>query len=182
MTDFIFFLRRFISAPGRVGSVIPSSRFLAERMLKEVNWEKTKAIVELGPGTGVFTKEILEKKRPATSFFAVERDPQFRRILQARFPPLRIYEEAGQLSKYLRELDLPAINVIVSGLPFAVFPPELRTAILDEVDKVLAPDGIFITFQYSLQMRAELKERFRKVKIGFTPLNIPPAFIYTCYK
>ena len=174
------FLRRFIAEPGRVGSVIPSSRFLCERMLSSVNWASTDVILELGPGTGAFTQTIYQNINPDTDYVLVERDSQFRSILQSRFPDLPVREEATRLGQYLEEMELGKADVIISGLPFANFPQELRTAILDEVQKVLKPGGLFITFQYSLQLQAELQARFPWVETDFTLLNIPPAFIYTC--
>lgn len=178
--DFLVFLRRFIAEPGRVGSIIPSSRFLCERMLKSVDWASTDVILELGPGTGAFTQTIYQSLRPNTHYVLVERDSHFRSMLQSRFPDLLIREEATQLRTYLEELNLGNADVIISGLPFANFPPELRAAILEEVQSVLKPGGLFITFQYSLQLQAELQDRFPWVETDFTLLNIPPAFIYTC--
>jgi phospholipid N-methyltransferase len=180
LADFLAFLRRFIAEPGQVGSVIPSSRFLCEGMLQHIDWSSTDVIFELGPGTGAFTQAIHKKIKPDTTYLLVERDLQFRLLLQSRFPDLPIREEATRLTEYLAELELPKVDVIVSGLPFANFPAEQRAAILDQVQSVLAPDGMFITFQYSLQLQAELQARFSWVKTDFTLLNIPPAFIYTC--
>ncbi|USG64761.1 phospholipid methyltransferase [Brevibacillus ruminantium] len=180
MADFMVFLRRFLSEPGRVGSIIPSSRFLCRQMLRNVEWNKTDVIIELGPGTGAFTKEILELKRDDATYVLVERDPQFRDMLVNRFDNLTIWDEALQLNEYRRNAGIEKADVIISGLPFANFPAELRAGILNEVQSALAPGGLFITFQYSLQLKAELQERFQRVEITFTPLNIPPAFIYTC--
>lgn len=182
LTDMIVFLKRFLSEPGRVGSVAPSSRFLCHEILKQVSWPTVQTIVELGPGTGVFTKEILRKKRPDALFFAVERDGQFRQLLQRRFPGIMVKQEALQINGYLRELQVDKADVIISGLPFAVFTEELREGILAEVHEALAPGGLFITFQYSLQLHSELQQRFSKVELSFTALNIPPAFVYTCQK
>ncbi|MGN7471814.1 class I SAM-dependent methyltransferase [Brevibacillus sp. SAFN-007a] len=180
MADFMVFLRRFIAEPGRIGSVIPSSRYLCKRMLSSVNWASTDVILELGPGTGAFTQTIYQKIKPDTDYVLVERDSQFRAILHSRFPDLPVKEEATKIGQYLEELELGKADVIISGLPFANFPKELRTAILDEVQNALKPGGLFITFQYSLQLQAELQARFPWVETDFTLLNIPPAFIYTC--
>ena len=180
LADFLAFFRRFIAEPGQVGSVIPSSRFLCKHILRPINWEQTKVIFELGPGTGAFTQAIYEQIRPDTEYVLVERDPQFRSLLHSRFPALPIREEATRLGQYVEELGLGKVDVIVSGLPFANFPEEQRKAVLDEIQSVLAPGGLFITFQYSLQLHAELKSRFAPVQIDFTLLNIPPAFIYIC--
>ncbi|QRG68489.1 class I SAM-dependent methyltransferase [Brevibacillus choshinensis] len=180
MADFLVFLRRFIAEPGRVGSIAPSSRFLCERMLSSVDWDRANVIIELGPGTGAFTQSIYQNISPDTHYVLVERDAQFRTMLQSRFPEVTIREEATMLSHYLEELKIGKADVIISGLPFANFPEELRAAILDEIQSVLAPGGLFITFQYSLQLQAELQKRFSWVETNFTLLNIPPAFIYTC--
>jgi phospholipid N-methyltransferase len=180
LTDMIVFLKRFLSAPGRVGSVAPSSRFLCREMIKQIPWHKVRTIVELGPGTGVFTGAILRKKRADATFMVIERDPDFRKLLQSRFPGILIKNEALQLNNYLAEMSMDRVDVIISGLPFAVFPAEIRSAILDEIVKALAPGGLFITFQYSLQLHSELQQRFSTVDVSFTALNIPPAFIYQC--
>ncbi|MEJ8548636.1 class I SAM-dependent methyltransferase [Brevibacillus borstelensis] len=180
MADFMVFLRRFLAEPGRVGSIIPSSRFLCEKMLSSVDWNKSDVIIELGPGTGAFTESILEKKRIDAKYVLVERDPQFREMLSRRFPGVTMWDEALMLQQYIRETGIGKADAIISGLPFANFPAELRSGILNEVQSALAPGGLFITFQYSLQLKAELRTRFQRVETTFTPLNIPPAFIYTC--
>ena len=43
-----------------VGSVLPSSRFLSKKMLQPIQFATANVIVELGPGTGVFTKALLK--------------------------------------------------------------------------------------------------------------------------
>ncbi|CAM5796139.1 MULTISPECIES: class I SAM-dependent methyltransferase [Brevibacillus] len=180
MADFMVFLRRFFAEPGRVGSIIPSSRFLCEKMLCSVDWNQSDVIIELGPGTGAFTESILKKKRLDTKYILVERDPLFREMLTRRFPGITMWDEALKLQEYMSKAGIGKADAIISGLPFANFPAELRTGILDEVQSALAPGGLFITFQYSLQLKAELQTRFQRVETTFTPLNIPPAFIYTC--
>ncbi|MGE5700992.1 MAG: class I SAM-dependent methyltransferase [Clostridia bacterium] len=182
MTDFILFLRRYVSQPSQVGSVIPSSRFLCKRMMEAVPWDEARVIVELGPGTGVFTKDILKKKRSNSTFFVIERDGKFQEILRGRFPGLLIKDEAQYLGQYLREQGLSKVDAVVSSLPFANFPEELRSEILQTIVDTLSPDGVFVTYQYSLQLKPELELLFEQVKVGFTPFNIPPAFIYTCRK
>jgi len=74
------------------------------------------------------------------------------------------------------------VDVIISGLPFAVLPQSLRDEILTGVYRALKPNGIFVTFQYSLQMKKQLVKLFDSVDLSFVPLNIPPAFVYRCQK
>ncbi|MGD8191991.1 class I SAM-dependent methyltransferase [Brevibacillus ginsengisoli] len=178
----IIFLKRFVSNPTQVGSIIPSSRFLSSLMMKPISWERSGVIVELGPGTGVFTQEIMKKMKTDSHFFVIERDPLFQKLLRKRFPTLIIRNEAVQLSSYLSETHLTKCDAIISGLPFAVFPEETRRELLDEIEHSLNDEGVFVTFQYSLQLKEALEKRFAKVEISFTLLNFPPAFVYTCYK
>jgi len=180
--DIMFFLKRFVTNPERIGSLVPSSRFLCKLMMKRVPWSRARVIVELGPGTGVFTSSILKKKKPDTRFFVVERDPQFQEMLRERFPSLVIKEEAIHLPYYLDEMNLNQADVVISGLPFAIFPPELRTELLHSIYDSIAPGGLFITFQYSLQLKQELIDLFGDTEIEFTPFNVPPAFVYICTK
>ncbi len=180
--DILIFLKRFALRPKQIGSIIPSSRFLSARMMRQIPWERSESIVELGPGTGVFTKEIINRKKQNAKFFVVENDPHFQKILRKRFPKLMIRNEAIHLKDYVTELQLDKVDAIISGLPFAVFSESKRSVILDNIEQTLSPGGVFVTFQYSLQLKKDLEKRFDRVKISFSLLNLPPAFIYTCYK
>src|SRR5512138_3251456 len=55
------FLRGFLKHPVMVGSVIPSSRILIDKMLKPVDWSACRLFVEYGPGVGTFTRPILDR-------------------------------------------------------------------------------------------------------------------------
>ncbi|PRP96638.1 hypothetical protein TUN_33020 [Bacillus sp. M21] len=59
----ITFLSEFIKNPKNTGAIAPSSKILATKMVDTINFETAKCIVELGPGTGVFTKEIIKRKK-----------------------------------------------------------------------------------------------------------------------
>jgi len=93
-----------------------------------------------------------------------------------------IHDSADQIQNYLNELGFKSAEVILSSLPLANFSKDLRTSILNNANKVLCPNGKYIQFQYSLQAKSQLKKLFANVKIKFTPLNIPPAFVYICSK
>ena len=60
-----------------VGSVIPSSRFLSKKMLQPIDFKRAKVIIELGPGTGVFTKELVLQKHPNCQFVVIELNDAF---------------------------------------------------------------------------------------------------------
>ena len=174
------FLYKFLQSPKSVGSVTPSSRFLTEKMMQPIDWHSLLAAAELGAGTGVFTRAIRERLHPAAKALIFEQDDAMRRHLMLREPSLTFEKDAQDLSASLQRHGLTHLDAVVSGLPFANFDPVLRDRILDEVCQSLRPGGVFVTFQYSLQMKAHLEKKFAQVQIGFVPLNFPPAFVYVC--
>ena len=85
-----------------VGSVLPSSRFLSKKMLAPISFEQAKVIIELGPGTGVFTKELLGKIKPHTQLIVIELNDAFYKALQEKIkaPNLHlIHGSADQISQ-----------------------------------------------------------------------------------
>lgn len=177
------FLREFFKANRMVGSVLPSSRFLSKKMLAPISFEQAKVIIELGPGTGVFTKELLRRTRPHTQLIVIELNDAFYEALQAKInaPNLHlIHGSADQITETLQRLNLPKADYILSSLPLSNFPAALRNTILDEVKNNLQDNGKLIQFQYSRGLQKLYGNFFKEVKIDYTALNLPPAFIYTC--
>lgn len=182
LADMKRFFSTFMRSPKQVGSIAPSSPYLTRAMLEGLDWNEMKTIVEFGAGTGVFTKKIAEKKQRDTTAIIFEQDSELRAHLSRKFPQLLFRSQAQHLKQNLAELGLTQVDGVVSGLPFANFPHQLRNEILDGVEEVLKPGGVFITFQYSLQMKKQLQRRFPTVDISYVPLNLPPAVVYLCHK
>ena len=182
MTTSAWFLYKFIQKPKEIGSVVPSSSFLTKKMLENLPWNRIETLVELGAGTGVFTKFITENKKESCQIVVIEQDPDMRKALQSRYPAFYYGTKAEKLDWLLQRYDLPQVDCIVSGLPFAAFSESQRDKIMLAIHHSLKPGGIFVAFQYSWQMRKTLKKNFNEVKIGFVPLNMPPAFVYCCKK
>lgn len=178
----MMFLYNFLQAPGQVGSVTPSSNALAKQMMEPIDWEQASTIVELGAGTGIFTKWIEEKKRQDATLIAFEKEDSMRNRLAGRFPGVIFQEDAVALTQVLAEAGLGHADCMISGLPFANFPQPLRDRIMEEVYMALKPGGVFVAFQYSLQMKKQLESVFEQVSVKLVPFNLPPAFVYICRK
>ncbi|MAW77451.1 MAG: methyltransferase [Planctomycetes bacterium] len=186
----INFLREFIKEPGSVGAVAPSGSVLAARMLDGISLDQSSVVVELGPGTGVFTAEILTRISTRTRFLAVEKNPIFARNLQRQFTSVEIIEgNAAELSSILDEKQLKEVDIVVSGLPWASFPDSIQDELLAEVAQVLSPEGRFVTFAYggihlfpkARAFRKRLDQIFGKVEsTRLAWRNLPPAFAYHC--
>ena len=168
--------------PRKIGSITPSSSFLIRKMLVDLPWDNMETIVELGAGTGGFTKFIAEHKEDVCQVVVVEQDYKMRQTLWKNYPLFHYGAKAEKLDWILHRHNLIQVDCIVSGLPFATFSKPLRTEIIAAIHRSLKPGGIFVAFQYSLQMKKMLETYFRLVLIDFVPMNLPPAFVYYCEK
>lgn len=178
--EWLLFCQQFIKNPGYVGSILPSSRFLARKLVSNINWHCCNTIVELGAGTGSFTKYLLRHKPPGSRLLVFEKDHVFRMQLAKKFRNISLYTDAASLKNVLLAEGINGVDCIVSGLPFAVLPNEEKQNIFNQIRQVLPSGAQFITFQYSPQIYRELCRNFSEVQIDGTFLNVPPAIIYVC--
>lgn len=159
-------------------------------MLRACPVAGARAVVELGPGTGAFTKHIVAALPRSTSFAAIEKSPALARVAASNFPRATVVEGcATRLREHLGALGMPAPEAVLSGLPWAAFPGELQDTILREIAGALAPGGVFVTFAYygphrlaaGRRFRAALDAKFPRVERTRVVLrNFPPAFVYRC--
>ncbi|MCP1422982.1 MULTISPECIES: methyltransferase domain-containing protein [Paenibacillus] len=178
----VLFLKSFLQSPKHVGSIIPSSRFLASKMVKQASWLEAKTVAELGSGTGPITRYIHQQVQDSTKVLLFEMNETMRNTLKTTYPEFSCYPDAARLVESMNQEGIQQLDYIFSGLPFFNFEPELRNTLVDQIHKALKPGGLFIAFQYSLQMKKTLSEHFIIEKIEFVPLNIPSAFVYVCRK
>lgn len=178
------FLKEFFKEKKTVGAIAPSSKILVRFMLGKLNVESAKVIVEYGPGTGPFTIELLKRMAPDAKLLVFETQESFCEILKEKIPNdnrlVIINDSAEKIGEYLHEHGYKEADIIISSLPFTVIPNPAKTNILNNTVKFLNRKGIFTQYQYSLNAHKLLKERFKEVKVKFSPFNLPPAFVYTC--
>lgn len=179
----ILFFSKFMSSPRTIGSITPSSKYLVNSLLKPVNWDQTKTVLELGAGTGVVTREIANRVNHSCRVITFELDPELRRYLKNQFPRFVHCCDARNLKQELRLQGMNEADCVVSSLPFANFSKQDCLKILDEIiQKVLSCNGVFVAYQYSLHMLPMLRSCFGKVEVRFVPANLPPGFVYVCSK
>lgn len=177
------FLKEFFKEKRTVGAIAPSSKILVKFMLGKLNIESAKIIVEYGPGTGPFTVELLKRMAPDAKLLVFETQESFCEVLRSKIndPRLEIINDSAEkIGEYLHQFGFKEADFIISSLPFTVIPNPIKTNILNNTVKFLSRKGIFAQYQYSLNAHRLLKQRFKEVKIKFSPFNLPPAFIYTC--
>jgi phospholipid N-methyltransferase len=178
----LLFAREFLKHPILLGSVVPSSRFLVDRLLRQVDWPATRVLVEYGPGIGTFTAEILRRLRPDARLVAIEASREFVRDLRHNCPDPRlavVHNSVAEVRRVLDELQLEAADVIVSGIPFSTLRRHDRERILRASKLALRPGGRFLAYQFSGKLRADLERVFGPVERDLEPLNVLPARIFS---
>jgi len=179
------FLRGFIKNPVMVGSIIPSSKVLIEKMLEPVDWANTKLFVEYGPGVGTFTRPLLEKLGPDATLLTIDTNPDFTHYLKERIDDERLVAVTGSaadVEKILADRGLGQADYVLSGLPFSTLPPGVGDAIAKATAKVIRPGGAFLVYQFSPKVRDFIAPHFEPIKRGFEWINVPPATLFWAYK
>jgi len=188
----IKFAQEFLKNPVQIGSLFSSSKGLAKLITDSADLPTKSVIVELGPGTGVFTTEISNKKSTSSLFFALELNDILFEVAKNKNPDLIIYNSsASEINKYLLRHKVKYADCIISALPWAAFTDDLQEELLNELYNALEPDGVFLTIALlpamispsAIKFKKKLIKRFEKVfKSRIIWKNLPPAFVYICNK
>jgi phospholipid N-methyltransferase len=179
----LLFGRNFIKHPKMLGSLIPSSRFLVNHVLAEVDWGRARVFLEYGPGVGTFTTEILRRMRSDAVLVALETNSDFVGFLRRRVRDDRlhvIHGSAAGADTALARLKLTHADYVISGIPYTTMPPDLRDAILRKTHSVLHPNGAFLVYQFTRSVLPHLQQVFGLVDQDFEPLNVMPARLFYC--
>jgi phospholipid N-methyltransferase len=184
------FFMEFLSSPGSMGAVIPSSKHLARKILEWVNLAEARTVVEYGPGTGAFTDLIVRTLPSDTKFFAIELNEKLADVCRDRHPQVPVYvESVSNVEDVCRREGVSQVDCVISGLPWSCFSENLQTDILEATARVLRAGGEFITFAYPQGLLLPAGQRFRKklqeyfTEVSRSPIewrNFPPAFVYYC--
>jgi phosphatidylethanolamine/phosphatidyl-N-methylethanolamine N-methyltransferase len=180
MNSLSFFLH-WLSDPRQVGAVAPSSKTLAAVITAEIAPESA-PVIELGPGSGAFTRALLDRGIPQQRLALIEQSPRFASALSERFPDARVLcADAAALDS----LDLFSgddAGAVISGLPLLLMSAHKVSAILGSAFERLRPGGAFYQFTYGMRppVPPPILERLglTATLIGRTLVNIPPAAVY----
>jgi phospholipid N-methyltransferase len=181
--ELLVFARSFLQQPRLLGSVVPSSRFLVNRLLAAIDFSTARTIVEYGPGVGPMTRVLLTRMRPDARLIALEMHPDLVAYLRREFPDPRlvvVQASAEDAPAILARMGLAYADYVLSGIPFSTMPAAERRAVVRATSTVLRPGGMFVLFQYSRALLPDLRAHFRTVDKGFEPLNVPPAQLFFC--
>jgi phospholipid N-methyltransferase len=181
----LVFARNFFKNPRMLGSVIPSSRFLVNQLLRNVDWENARVIVEIGPGVGTISKEILRRMRPDATLLVFEINDDFVAHLRQNFGDTRmriLHRSGAEIGEALAELRLGKADYVIAGIPFSIMTEEARTTVLRNCRDALTDRGVMLVYQFSGKVRADLQKLFGRVHRLFEPRNILPAQVFRCVR
>jgi phospholipid N-methyltransferase len=180
----IKFFLQYLFYPRKVGAVLPSSDYLAEKMIETIEFQSAKYIVEYGAGTGVFTDKIIKYRKLDTVVMLFESNKVFCETLREKYKSennlIIINDTAENIDKYVQIHGFPYIDYVISGLPFASLPKNVSNVILNKTRKLLKNGGKFNTFQYTLLKKALFNQYFEQIDIKREYRNVPPAFVLSC--
>ena len=181
------FFIQFIKELKKTGAIAPSSKFLArdlvEQLQADLRYSKCPPlnILELGPGTGPLTKEIIKLMRPVDHFDLVEVQRNFYEIIFKKFNGKNISVHFGDILNF--EPDR-SYDYIFSSLPYENMPQHINQKIWEKKLSLCASKAYISYFKYvkfknfKYDFEQEVVKEFGHEK-KFVLRNIPPAKLYT---
>jgi len=181
MAEALAFFQAWLRNPLRVGAIAPSGRTLANLITSEISRD-TGPIIELGPGTGAFTRALIARGVRQEDLALIEFGSEFAEALQFRYPRARTLLMDATRVRTAELFDGKPAGAVVSGLPLLSMPPRKVIAILVGAFRKMGPDGAFYQFTYG--PRCPVPPRLLKHlgleahRIDGTLANLPPASVY----
>jgi phospholipid N-methyltransferase len=182
-SGFWHFLWAGIAKSVQTGSIVPSQKHLVRRMIAPVPKGYDGRIIELGPGSGPLTVR-LAGRCPKARILACEINPTLARICRENVAAAglddRVEVVVDSAERVLEEVSKKGNrpDFVISGIPLGNLKREDTVALVQRIKDSLAPDGMYIQFQYSLIDRKTIRSRFPRVRTVPAFLNFPPAFVY----
>lgn len=179
--DIAIFIGEMMRRPTEVVAIAPSSSATARLMTQGL--EHTDGpIVEIGPGTGAFTRAILERGVAPERLTLLELNARFCEALREKFPGVTVLNMKAQ---DIQETGLKGVSAVVSGVP-VLARPQIQREVVGRALDVMAPNGVFTQITYankapiSREMQSELG--IRAEKRGTVWGNLPPARVFAFHR
>ena len=188
MHDTFVYMKTFLRDKN-VASITPTSSAGVRRVCSKIDFNRENVIVEYGPGTGVFTKYLLQKMGGNSRLILIELNKSFNSILSKSFRDPRVTlvnDSAENVLNTLRSYQESNADYILSGIPFSFLDPDLKHRILYNTHRALRKGGKFLVYQTCFQtnnhLKVHLQKYFPKVDSKYMIANIPPLRIYEAIK
>lgn len=183
----VLLFKRFLARPFQVAYILPSSKTLIRRVMAKCDFSQPRILVELGPGEGCHTREIVARMHPDSRLFLFEIDPVLAEHLRKQFADHKRVEvietDAARLKEELQKRGLEYCDYVISGLPFSMFDVPTKRRILHAVYESLAPtpQAAFVIYQCTHELRRHAT-MFARVESEYCFRNMPPIFVTVYHK
>ncbi|WP_412178490.1 phospholipid N-methyltransferase PmtA [Rhizobium sp. PL01] len=180
----IRFFKGWRSNMKAVGSIVPTSGITARRMASVVNPHSGLPVLELGPGTGVITKAILQKGVQPENLVSIEFSTDFYQHLVKTYPDVDfINGDAFDLDKTLGTRRDQKFDSVVSAVPLLNFPMHMRVSLIDDLLSRIPVGRPVIQISYGpLSPVVAMPDRYQISHYDFVVRNIPPAQLWVYRK
>jgi phosphatidylethanolamine/phosphatidyl-N-methylethanolamine N-methyltransferase len=180
-SDTARFVLEWLRHPHDTAAIAPSGRALAALMTGEID-NASGPVLELGPGTGVFTRALTRRGVAERDLTLVEQSPSFAKLLKGRFPESTVLNiDAGELRQNGQQASRQ-FGAAVCGLGLRNMTPLQVEDIIRVSFAVLQPTGSFYLFTYGSRCSVpnDVLKRLNLIaeKVGSTLRNLPPASVY----
>jgi phosphatidylethanolamine/phosphatidyl-N-methylethanolamine N-methyltransferase len=178
--DEIRFIKGVMSTPKTVGAIMPTSARMATRMASIIDTGSGLPVLELGPGTGVITKAILEKGVAPEDLVSVEYSSEFVRHLRGKYPGVNFVNgDAFSLAETLEHYRGRKFDCVISGIPLLNFPMHMRVKLIEDLLKLVPVGRPVVQFSYGPVSPVVARPDSYTIKhFDFVVRNIPPAQIW----
>jgi phosphatidylethanolamine/phosphatidyl-N-methylethanolamine N-methyltransferase len=173
------FFRRWLANPLQMGSIIPSSEALCRRVVAQTVRGGDEAVLELGAGTGVISRALLDAGVPAERLFVVEIVPDMAAHLRRVLPGAQVIEgDARRLPELIPPAWHGRIGTVICGIPLVLLPRAEQRRFIDAMEAV-APGRGFLHFSYCVTSPLPARRHGLSARReAWTPLNFPPASVW----
>ena len=177
-SDIGLFLRRWLANPLQMGSIVPSAPALCRRVVQQVRRAPDEWVLELGAGTGVVSRALLEGGVPADRLMVVEIVPAMARHLADALPGVGVIEgDARAPADLAPRARHGRIGTVVCGIPLVLLPLAEQRRFIDAMQAV-APGRGFLHYSYcATSPLPAQKHGLTGRREAWTPLNFPPASV-----
>lgn len=179
MANLPLFFRRWLSDPLQMGSIVPSSRFLCRRIADCVTAGGDGLVVEIGAGTGVISRALIEAGIAPERLILVEIVPEMAEHLRESLPGAHVLcADAFALPQHLRPRLAGPIGTVICGIPLVMLPLERQRLFVEQVERI-APGLGFLLYTYCITSPLPYRRLgLSAVRESWTPRNFPPASVW----
>ncbi len=174
------FFKHWLRSPKSMGSIIPSSMYLARALAAEVDWEPGSHVIELGGGTGAITQGLLERGIPARNLVVIELETNLYNYLAGRYPDVTVVQgDATRLDEIIARLPIERVSTVISGLPMVRMPIGFKRAIIDQAFAAMPAGHFMLQYTYSPFAPVPVSDFNLEATLArYVVRNFPPAAVW----